>query len=160
MSIKTIITAIALTIGAASNTIKAQDVPLDQFDKRGIEVLNKFMDALNANAADENAAAVAAIPYIHKSEYDNTGTALKKDRMDFSFKKAWQNAKFYEAPIKVTRVQKQNLTGIGFQATAQLGVAYKVWVGKKAGVAGLPAPLNIFFPADGTDPKVYYYGSL
>jgi len=143
-----------------SANIQAQDIQLADFDKRGIEVVNKFMDAINANAADQAAAAKAAMPFIHNSEYDNTGTALKRDRMDFSFKKAWQNAKFYESPVKVTRIQKQSLTAIGFGATAQAGTSYKVFIGKKAGVAGMPAPLNVFIPADGSDPKVHYYGSL
>jgi hypothetical protein len=152
----TIVAAAGLTLQQA----KAQDIAVADFDKKGIEVVNKFIDAINANAGDENAAALAALPYIHKSEYDNSGAALKKDRMDFSFKKAWQNAKFYDSPVKVTRVQKQSLTAIGFGATAQAGTAYKVFIGKKAGVAGMPAPLNVFFPQDGSDPKVYYYGSL
>lgn len=140
--------------------MKAQDVQLSDFDQRGIEVINKFMEAINNNSGDENAAAKAAMPYIHKSEYDNTGTALKRDRMDFSFKKAWQNAKFYDTPVKVTRIQKQNLSAIGFGSTAESGIAYKVFIGKKSGVAGMPAPLNVFFPTNGSEPKVYYYGSL
>lgn len=139
---------------------KAQDIPLEQFDKAGIEVLNKFMKAIMDNQADEMAAAKAALPYIHKSEYDASGSNLLKDRLDFSFKKAWQNAKFYKNPIVVTRIQKQSLTAIGFKATAEAGTAYKVWIAKNDGVSGLPAPLNIFFPADGSAPKLYYYGSL
>ncbi len=138
----------------------AQDVPVDQFDKAGIEVLNQFIKAILANPGDEKAAAKAALSTIHKSEYDAAGTGLKQDRMDFSFKKAWQNAKFYKSPIVVTRVQKQNISAIGFGATAEKGTAYKVWIAKNEGVAGLPAPLNVFFPADGSAPKVYYYGSL
>ena len=93
-------------------------------------------------------------------EYDNSGTNLKRDRLDFSFKKAWQNAKFYQVPIVATRVQKQNLTGIGFGATAQLGTSYKVWISKKDEVNGMPAPLNVFFPGDGSVPTLHYYGSL
>jgi len=138
----------------------AQDIPVEQFDKAGVDVLNSFMKAIMDNQADEMAAAKAALTIIHKSEYDAAGTNLKKDRLDYSFKKAWQNAKFYKNPIVITRVQKQNLTAIGFGATAQNGTAYKVWVAKNDGVSGLPAPLNVFFPADGSAPKVYYYGSL
>lgn len=137
-----------------------QDIPLNKFDKRGIEVINNFMQALMDNQTDEQAAAKAAMPYIHASEYDNSGTNLKRDRLDFSFKKAWQNAKFYQLPVSVTRIQKQNLTAIGFGPTAQAGISYKVWIAKKAGVNGMPAPLNVFFPADGSAPTLHYYGSL
>jgi len=152
--------AMVLFMTTTVNNVKAQDIPLAQFDKNAIEVVQKFMDAINANPTDENAAATAAMPFIHNSEYDNSGSALKKDRMDFSFKKAWQNAKFYETPIKVTRIQKQGLTGIGFGATAQLGSSYKVFLAKKSGVAGMPAAVHVFIPQDGSAPKVHYYGSL
>lgn len=137
-----------------------QDIPINKFDQRGIEVINSFMTALVNNQTDEMAAAKAALPFIHVSEYDNSGTNLKRDRLDFSFKKAWQNAKFYKLPLSVTRIQRQNLTAIGFGTTAQAGTGFKVWIAKKDGVTGMPAPLNIFFPSDGSAPKLNYYGSL
>jgi hypothetical protein len=139
---------------------KAQDIPLSKFDTRGFVVIDSFMTALVNHADNEKAAARAALPFIHRSEYDNAGTGLKQDRLDYSFKKAWQNAKFYKLSVEVTRIQKQNLTGIGFGNTAGTGTAYKIWIAKKDGVSGLPAPLNVFFPSDGSDPKLYYYGSL
>ena len=139
---------------------KGQEIQLNKFDKRGVELINSFMNALIANATDELAAAKTALPFIHRSEYDNSGTSLKRDRLDYSFKKAWQNAKFYQVPVSVTRVQKQSLTAIGFGATAQAGTSYKVWIAKKSGVRGLPAPLNVFFPSDGSGPTLNYYGSL
>ena len=161
MKLKSIFIAVLTLVVAASTTnLQAQDVALAQFDKRGVEVTQKFLDAINSNATDINAAATAALPFIHNSEYDASGLTLKKDRMDFSFKKAWQNAKFYQSPVKVTRVQKQGISAIGFGATAQKGTAYKVFLAKKSGVAGLPAAVHVFFPEDGTEPKVYYYGSL
>jgi hypothetical protein len=149
-----------LTLLFLGVVVKAQDIPLESFSAKAIEVTNSFMAAVLAHPDDEMAAAKAALPFIHRSEYNNEGTDLKKDRLDFSFKKAWQNAKFYDSPVKITRIQKQSITAIGFAATAQKGTCYKVFIGKKTGVAGLPAPLNVFIPEDGSDPKVYYYGSL
>ena len=149
-----------LILGLLSCSLSAQDIPLDQFDKRGVEVVNNFMNAIMNNQADEMAAAKAALPYIHKSEYDAAGTNLKSDRLSYSFKKAWQNAKFYNVPVTVTRVQKQSISAIGFGSTAQTGTVYKVWVGKKEGVAGLPAPFHVFFPSDGSAPTISNYGSL
>jgi hypothetical protein len=159
---KKLIPFIILTLALCSSFIlfDPQDTPVESFDKAAIAVVNNFMNAINTNASDEMAAAKAAMPFIHKSEFENDGSNLKKDRLDFSFKKAWQNAKFYDAPVNITRIQKQNITAIGFGNTAQKGTAYKVFIKKKEGVAGLPAPLNVFIPEDGTEAKVYYYGSL
>lgn len=158
---KTLIIVLFVCAGVlVQSSSYAQDIKVEDFDKAGIDVINTFMKSIVDNQADETAAAKAAMPVIHRSEYDASGTCLMKDRLDFSFKKAWQNAKFYKVPVVVTRVQKQNLTAIGFGATAEKGTAYKVWIAKNDGVAGLPAPLNVFFPANGGAPKVYYYGSL
>ena len=157
---KTLVFLFVFTAMFIQTLSKAQDIPIDQFDKAGVVTLNGFIKAIMDNQGDEMAAAKAALSYVHKSEYDASGTNLLKDRLDFSFKKAWQNAKFYKNPIVITRVQKQNLTGIGFKTTAQLGTSYKVWIAKNDGVAGLPAPLHIFFPADGSAPKLHNYGSL
>lgn len=143
-----------------SGIIQSQDLAIESFDKKAVEVVNSFIAALNANSSDEAAAAKACLAYIHKSEFDNSGTGLKQDRMDFSFKKAWQNAKFYQSPVKITRIQKQNVTAVGFASTAQKGTTYKIFIAKKEGVSGLPAPLNILIPEDGSEPKIYYYGSL
>lgn len=137
-----------------------QDIPLNKFDKRGVKVVNNFMKALMDNQDDEQAAAKAALPFIHPSEYDNGGTNLKRDRLDFSFKKAWQNAGNYQVPVKVTRVQQQNISAIGFGKTAQSGTVFKVWIAKKEGAGGVPAPLSVFFPDDGSAPTLNGYGSL
>lgn len=142
------------------SSLMAQDIPLAQFDKKAIEVVQSFMTAIVNNPKDEDAAIKAALPFIHKSEYNAEGTSLLKDRKDYSFKKAWQNAQFYENPIKVTRVQAQKITAIGFKETAQAGTSYKVFLAKKAGVGGMPAAIHVFIPKDGTEPKVHYYGSL
>ena len=153
------ILALVLGLGLSFSAF-SQDLPVDQFDKRGIEVVNKFMEAIMSNQSDINAAAKKALPIIHRSEYNSAKNGLLADRMSYSFKKAWENAKFYTTPVVVTRVQKQGISAIGFKETAQSGTAYKVWISKKDGVAGLPAPLNVFFPADGSAPTMYYYGSL
>ena len=155
-----IFTLLAGTAILVQLSVHGQDIPLNKFDQRGIEVINSFMTALVDNQTDEMAAAKSALSFIHGSEYDNSGANLKRYRLDFSFKKAWQNAKFYKLPVSVTRIQRQNLTAIGFGATAQAGTGFKAWIAKKDGVAGMPAPLNIFFPSDGSAPKLNYYGSL
>jgi hypothetical protein len=151
----------ALTLGlllTISQKTVAQDMDIAQFDQRGVVCLQNFINSLLET--DFNVAAQKAMQQIHKSDYAKDGSSLKQDRLNFSFKKAWQNAKFYANPIKITRVQKTSLSGIGFKETAQAGTSYKVWIGKKQGVNGMPAPIYVFFPADGGEPKVHDYGSL
>ncbi|MEO6304216.1 MAG: hypothetical protein ABIP51_13705, partial [Bacteroidia bacterium] len=63
------------------NILRAQDIAIDAFDKKAIEVVNNFMTAINNNAGDEMAAAAAALPYIHKSELEADGSNLKRDRL-------------------------------------------------------------------------------
>ncbi len=146
-------------IGKATESTKQGTKPQgDELDERGKIVLQKFIDILLDPNFD--AAAEKALQVIHKSDFNNSGEALKSDRLQFSFKKAWQNAKFYQNPIKITRVQKTSLSGIGFKDTAENGTSYKVWVGKKKGVNGMPAPIYVFFPAGGGEPKIHDYGSL
>ena len=145
---------------AISSGSFSQDIKPSRFDKRGITAIEGFMRAILDNAQDIGAAAGAAMPYIHPSEFSSDGKGLLPDRMNFSFRKAWQNARFYEMPVRVTRVQRQQLTGIGFGPTAEAGVSYKVWIAKSPGINGMPAPLSVFFPADGSDPRLHGYGSL
>lgn len=149
-----------LSMALVGFSIQAQEIKLKDFDKRGIELIDSFMNVLLQNPSDEMVAAKAAMPYIHRSEYNNQGNQLMQDRLNFSFKKAWQNAKFYAWPVVVTRIQQQNLSQVGFGETAEAGTGFKIWISKKEGVSGMPAPLNVFFPADGSAPKLNYYGSL
>ena len=141
-----------------SQNANAQNMDVSKFDARGAVCLQNFVNSLLE--PDFDAAATKAMEQIHRSDFTKDGAGLKSDRMQFSFKKAWQNVKFYQNPIKITRVQKTNLSGIGFQQTAQQGTSYKVWIGKKKGVSGMPAPIYVFFPNDGSEPKVHDYGSL
>jgi len=124
------------------------------------ELLNHFMEKLLLQDFDESAAAV--MPYVHKSNYNASGTALDNDLLSFSFKKAHQNAKFYTYPVRITRSQNLKTTGIGHpsRGTAEQGHEIKYWISKKSGVSGMPAPLVVFFPADGGQATISYMGSL
>lgn len=121
-------------------------------------LLNDFIKALSIQDANESAK--ECLKYVHKSLKNTTGEDLTKDLRDFSFKKAHSNAKFYASPVKITRVRKNKVTAIGFQETGEKGDEYSYFISKKNGVNGMPAPVNIFFPADGGEPKISYMGSL
>jgi hypothetical protein len=48
----------------------------------------------------------------------------------------------------------------GFQSTLFEGDRYKIWIKKKEGVAGMPAPIPIIKPATGSPKVVSNIGSL
>jgi len=128
-------------------------------DAKAMEVLNKFMDALMVT--DDDASAQEVLKYAHKSLFNSNGDGLSKDLRDFSFKKAHNNAKFYQIPVRITRVRKTNTsTAIGYGESAEKGRIEDYFVAKKQGVNGMPAPVQIFFPANGGEPKIAYMGSL
>lgn len=129
-------------------------------DPRAEKLLNDFLAALTTNAADMDAAIKAALPHLHKSLLGPGGNDVTRDLRSFSFKKAWQNAQFYAQPVKITRTRKTGTSAIGFRETAEKGKVVDYFVGKKDGVAGMPAPVKVFFPEDGSAPKISYVGSL
>lgn len=148
----------AISTGLNAATSKAKQSATQS--KAPVKLLNTFMEKLLIADFDDSAKQV--MPYVHKSNYDATGSALDRDLLNFSFKKAHQNAKFYAHPVQVTRSQALKTTGIGHpsRGTAQKGTEMKYWIAKKQGVNGMPAPLVVFFPADGSAPTISYMGSL
>lgn len=131
---------------------------MDSKDSSAETLLNDFMNALLLE--DFSQSAVAVLPFVHKSLLSGSKDGLSRDLLDFSFKKAHSNARFYEVPVKITEVRNTKVTGIGFRETAEAGEERKYWIAKRAGVNGMPAPINVFFPADGGPPKINYMGSL
>lgn len=127
-------------------------------DAKAEALITDFMKALLID--DSDASAKECLKYVHKSLMNSAGDDLTKDLRSFSFKKAHSNAKFYASPVKITRVRTNKSTAIGYGDKAEKGTEYSYFIGKKAGVNGMPAPLNVFFPADGGAPKISYMGSL
>jgi hypothetical protein len=136
----------------------SQTAPSSQIDPRAVEVLNVFMQELMVS--DEEESVQQVIRYVHKSLWNADGTDLTPDIRRFSFKKARDNAKFYQVPVKITRIRPSNVSAIGLGETAEAGKVVDYFIAKKAGVNGMPAPVKIFFPADGSEPKISYMGSL
>ncbi|MFH0818754.1 MAG: hypothetical protein V1898_02045 [Patescibacteria group bacterium] len=129
-------------------------------DPRAVNVINNFLLALTISNEAERIAAI--IPLVHKSLLISNGqvTDLAREIKDFMYKKAVQNVKFYEYPSNVSQVQQGQAITIGFKETAETGRQDKYFINKKTGVAGLPAPIIIFWPADGSGPKIVNFGSL
>jgi len=127
-------------------------------DAKAVEVINKLLAAFSLT--DSELRLKAVIPLLHKSMYTNDGKDLSKNVKDFSYKKAVENVKFYSIPAVITEVHKGNVTAIGFKETAERGRTDKYFVGKKDAKNGRPAPIHIFFPENGGEPKVVNIGSL
>jgi hypothetical protein len=49
---------------------------------------------------------------------------------------------------------------MGFKETAERGRIDKYFIAKRRGIAGVPAPLHIFWPETGGKPKLINIGSL
>jgi hypothetical protein len=129
-------------------------------DPKAVALLDSFMGALQANGGDMDAAIKAAKPFLHRSLLSKDGSDVSPDLRRFSFKKAWENAKFYAAPVKITRMRPTGISAIGFKETAEAGKVVDYFIAKKQGVNGMPAPVKIFFPASGGEPRISYIGSI
>jgi hypothetical protein len=127
-------------------------------DPRAVKLLNAFMQVLSM--ADPEESAQALLPLVHASLKTAAGDDLSRDLRQFSHKKAHGNARHYAVPVTVTRVRTTSTTGIGFGETAEAGRVDDYFIAKRPGVNGMPAPVKIFFPAEGGAPLISYMGSL
>ena len=149
-----LLTILAVALGlSASPVIHAGDV---QPDPAVVEFINKFfadMKKAGAETATPNdgdidakvaAAGKVAMGYYHKSHHSKAGDNLLPDRLRFSFKKGFTGIKFYQDPVKVTRVRALTTQAIGFKETAEKGKSFDYFLAKKEGVSGMPAQVRIF----------------
>ena len=125
-----------------------------------VDKIKQFLE-ICINNADINEAGkkvvAAGLAHISKIDKNNSGQ-LNGDSLRFSFKKAHDNAKFYQ--LKITRVVETGTSAVGFGPTAQKGKLHKYFVAKKDGVNGMPAPIQVFFPEGGGAPVLYDWGSF
>jgi len=149
--------ASAAFVGTTTTPAVAQE---EAADPKAVAKIEQFLKILvDSPTIEEAAKKVVEANLVHISMLDkNDKSKLNADKMRFSFKKAYDSAKFYQP--KVTRVLKTSTTAVGFKETAQKGSLYKYWVAKKDGQAGLPAPLQIFVAEGGAEPVLYDFGSL
>lgn len=150
--------SLAVSILALVLAIPALAIEKVSPDPRGTELCTKFLEALLI--PDPDARLKAVLPLLHASMKTSDGKDLEPNVKGFSYKKACSGAQFYQVPAVITEVHKGRDTTIGFGPTAQAGRTDKYFVAKKDGVAGRPAPLHVFFPADGGAPTLVNIGSL
>lgn len=142
---------------------RTHDIKTSELPKEVKKVLEDYVNALrSAETLDDAEANVLKV--MGGSLVNEDGETLRNSVKPYSLKKDWQNVKFYQDPIKITRVNSNpTSSSSGYGESAIRGRKYKIWIGKKAGVAGLPAPISIIVPIDHATiktPKVVGIGSL
>lgn len=146
-------------MGLAASAQSANfNIPVGQTPQEVQRAVTAYLRYLNAAESLEQAAEFIA-PMAGGGLVNEDGS-LRKDVPQFSLKKDWQNAKFYAFPPQITRVAKLENKSSGYGATAIRGTQYKVWIAKKEGASGVPAPVSFIVPAGETQPKLVNIGSF
>ncbi|MEZ4225714.1 MAG: serine/threonine-protein kinase [Polyangiaceae bacterium] len=91
------------------------------------------------------------------------GTELVTTVKRFSLRRDFDNIKTYAYPPRITRVTKSTSKASGFGPSMIRGEVYQIWLAKKAGAGGLPAPISILWPREHASikqPKIIAIGAL
>lgn len=148
-------------LGQLNAQSKRDDIPVSQLPEDVKAVLVQYIEILNSSDLDSCARKFAAI--AGGGLVNEDGLTLRSSVKPYSLKKDFNNVKFYAQPIKITRVNAKVSNGSGYGASAIKGKVYKIWIAKKSGVDGLPAPISIMIPEGHPSiktPKVIGIGSL
>jgi hypothetical protein len=138
-----------------------QEITQKEVPKQVIDLLNQYLDILSkSKSLDECAKNV--FPISGGGLLNQALTEIASNIKPYSLKKDFDNVKFYQVPAKITRVLLKKGKYDGFGPTLIEGDIYKIWIAKKEGVAGMPAPIPIIVPTKSPDkPKlVTSIGSL
>jgi hypothetical protein len=134
---------------AQRQELKEQDIP-----RPVIEVLNRYLVTLT-EYPDLEECARKLVPIFAGHLIAQSGGRVADDVLRYSLKKDHDNVKFYRIPAVITRVQLNKNGYDGFGPTLVEGDIYKIWIAKKEGVAGLPAPIPVIVPKDNPSaPKI------
>ncbi|MEZ4221740.1 MAG: hypothetical protein R3B13_12485 [Polyangiaceae bacterium] len=137
------------------------DINKSELPKPVKEVLAKYIKMLRASK-DLDDCAKRFTTIAGGKLVNEDGKTLRGTVQPFSLKKDFSNIKFYANPIEITRVAKLPPVTSGFGPSAIRGPQYKIWIAKKEGAAGMPAPMTILVPEGHDsikDPKVVSIGS-
>ncbi len=147
-----------LLLWGGSIHAKQTDIPKEQVPGDVIEVLNKYLKILSTSATLEDCAVKVA--KISAGHMLSRSGSISQDVLPYSLKKDYENVKFYKVPAVITRVVMVPDDYDGYGPTLFQGTRYKIWIAKKDGVAGLPAPIPIIKPKNGAPKIVTTIGSL
>lgn len=134
------------------------DIPQSELPADVKQVLSEYIQILQTAKDLDDAA--NKVKKLFAGHLLNSSGNVDSDIYNYSLKKDFTNAKFYQYPVKITRVSRTLNDYDGFQSTLFEGTRYKIWIAKKEGVAGMPAPTPIIKPAEGAPKIVSVIGSL
>lgn len=152
-----------------SNHMNAQgttyDINVNDLPKNVKAVLESYVSMLrSAGSLDDAAKQFTMLAGGSLVNESSSSISLRSSVMPYSLKKDYENIKFYADPIIITRVNSNPTSQTsGFGDSAIKGRIYKIWIKKKEGVDGLPAPVSIMVPEGHPvikDPKVISIGSF
>ena len=143
---------------AGTTSAKQTDIPKEQVPPDVIAVLNHYLKILSTSPTLE--ACAVEVAKISGGHMLSQSGAVSQDVLPYSLKKDYQNVKFYKVPAVITRVVLVENDYDGYGPTLIQGTRYRIWIAKKDGVAGLPAPIPVLKPKDGAPKIVTTIGSL
>lgn len=151
---------------AAASPAAAQsrryDIDPDDMPPSVRKVLERYVEILRTSG-DLDTCAERFIAIAGGGLVNEDGKSLRSTVKPYSLKKDFQNIKFYAHPIVISRVAKLRPSTSGFGPSAIRGDQYKIWIDKKKGEAGRPAPVTIMVPQKHKTirtPKVVRIGSF
>ena len=151
-------TAIGLMFSFIPGHAERKDINPSELPADVMDVLKQYCTVLSTSPDIETCAKKLA-PIAGGHLLDSQGK-ISRDVFEFSLKKDFQNIKFYQVPPVITRIQRETDDYDGYESTLIQGTRYKIWIAKKEGVAGMPAPVPIIKPAKGSPKVVSNIGSL
>lgn len=144
---------LALSFLLSHLPLSAQDTP----DPRAAELIAKLCSALTN--PDEALCTKELLPLLHRSLLSSGGDDLAREVKALTLKKARLSMNKYILPAQVSRIEKTPTTSVGMGTTAEQGTVFEYFLQPKEKNA-TPAPVKVFFPADGSAPKISHFGSL
>jgi len=131
-----------------------KDISVEEVPPAVIKVLNQYLKVLSESPTLEDCAR-NIYPYLGGGLLSSDEKKVSSDTIQFSLKKDYNNVKFYSVPAVITRIQLNKNSYDGYEKTYLEGDIYKIWINKKEGVAGMPAPIPVIVPKnDPEHPKV------
>lgn len=138
------------------------NVPPAQLPVEVRDAFEAYLKVLRTSATLDEAAS-RLLPIAGGGLVDEKGTSLRPTVAPYSLRKDLAAIGCYDPDDRITRVEASVTTGHGFGASAIKGILYRIWLAKREGVAGLPAPVQVLYPEGHPtirDPKVVGIGSL
>lgn len=126
------------------------------------DCFERYLHILRTSRSLDDCAA-HLLPIAGGGLVNEDGASLRTTVAEYSLRKDFQAIAQYDPDDRITRIEASTTTGHGFGPSAIRGTLYRIWLAKRDGAPGLPAPVQILLPeghATIHDPRVVGIGSL